>query len=146
MATNNELRNVLRNKKAAETIWTSILNDVDVDKVASMMSPDYTYNGSPTTAAANVAFIKQLHTAAENTYFRLEGLIGAHNTVALRWTLTADRDGASYMLTGENVLAFTDDGLLASNWQSMGSPTSPTTSSTRSWRMTSPPTPRSSSM
>jgi len=122
MTTDNELRNVLRNKKTAEVIWTSILNDVDVDQVAAMISPDYTYNGAPTTPAANVAFIKQLHTAADNTYFRLEGLIGAHNTVALRWTMTADRDGSTYMVTGENVLAFTDDGLLVSNWQSMGAP------------------------
>lgn len=117
-----ETQIVLRNKRAAEIIWTSILNDVDTDLVASMMSPDYTYNGAPATAEGNVEFIKMLHTAAQNTYFRIEGMIGAHDTVALRWTLTADHDGSSYMLTGENVLTFTDEGLLESNWQSMGSP------------------------
>ena len=117
-----ETQIVLRNKKAAETIWTSILNDVDTDLVASMLSPDYTYNGEPATAEGNVEFVRMLHSAAQNTYFRIEGMIGAHSTVAPRWALTADHDDSSYMLTGQNVLTFTDDGLLESNWQSMGSP------------------------
>lgn len=120
--TSSPVDTVLRNKELAQTIWMKILNGGEVDLIAGMMAPNYTYNGQPSPADATAGWLKSLRESAPDTYFRIEGLIGAHDTVALRWTLTGTTDGKRMILTGENILTFDPDGLLVSNWQSMGTP------------------------
>ena len=99
-----------------------VLNGGEFDLIAEMLAPDYTFNGHPAPADGTAAWLKGVRAAAPDTFFRLESMIGANDTVAVRWTVTGTAAGRTTMLTGENVLTFNADGKCTSNWQSMGSP------------------------
>ena len=113
---------VLRNKQIAQKFWSDVLNGGDFDQIANVLAPNYTFNGVPSAAEGTVGWLKGIREAAPDTFFRLEGMIGANDTVAVRWTVTVTAEGERTMLTGENVLKFNADGQCVSNWQSMGTP------------------------
>ena len=111
---------VLRNKKRAQDFWEKVLNGGQFDLIGKLLAPNYTFNGHPSPAAGTAAWLKAVREAAPDTFFRIESMVGANDTVAIRWTVTATADGKKTMLTGENVLTFNADGQCTSNWQSMG--------------------------
>ena len=111
---------VLRNKKLAQEFWIDVLKGGQYDKISEMLSSDYTFNGHPSPADGTAAWLKGLRDAAPDTFFRVECLVGANDTLAVRWTVTATAQGKSTMLTGENILTFNAEGKCTSNWQSMG--------------------------
>ncbi|REJ83323.1 MAG: hypothetical protein DWQ30_06885 [Acidobacteria bacterium] len=113
---------VLRNKRTAQQFWTRVFNDGDLDYIDQTLAPGDTYNGSPGGADGLKAWVKALRSAMPDLFFRVESLLGAHDTVAIRWTLSGTRDGKEVFLTGENVLVFDDDGRAVSNWQFLGTP------------------------
>lgn len=113
---------VLRNKKIAQDFWVRVFNQGDLDYIDQTLAPSYTYNGEPGGADGLKKWVTALRTAMPDLYFRLESLVGAHDTVALRWTLSGTREGKEVFLTGENVLVFDDDGRALSNWQYLGTP------------------------
>lgn len=119
--TSSPIENVLRNKGRTQEFWIKVLNGGQYDLVEKLLAPDYSYNGKPSAPESTANWIKSLREAAPDTFFRVESLTGAHDTVAIRWTMTATVEGKKAMLTGENVLTFNEEGLCVSNWQSMGS-------------------------
>ena len=111
---------VLRNKKVAQEFFTRVLNNQELDLVEKTIAPGYTFNGVASNAAELAGWVKALHESMPDLYFRIEGLLGAHDTVAIRWTLTGTREGKATFLSAENILVFDDDGRTVSNWQFLG--------------------------
>ena len=118
--TSTPIEIVLRNKQNTQDFWIKVLNGGQYDLIAKLLSPDYTFNGHPSPADGTAAWLKGLREAAPDTYFHLESMVGAGDSVAVRWTVSATAQGTKTMLTGENVLTFNADGLCVSNVQSMG--------------------------
>lgn len=118
----SSIATVLRNKQNAQDFWEKVLNGGDFELIETLLAPGYTFNGKPSAPSGTVGWLKSIRTAAPDAYFRLESLVGANDTVAVRWTLTATTGGVKTMLTGENILTFNDQGQCTTNWQSMGTP------------------------
>ena len=113
---------VLRNKKTVQNFWVKVFNEGDLDFIDQTLAPSYTYNGEPAGADGLKAWVQSLRTAMPDLFFRVESLVGAHDTVAIRWTLSGTQEDQEIFLTGENVLVFDDQGLALSNWQFLGTP------------------------
>ena len=117
----NESETVARNKKICAEFFEGLFRDRNWGIAEKVMSPDYTYNGVPTTPASTVSFAKSFVRLMPGSQFTLEYILGQSDLVALRWSI----DGKLFRLirqkvNGTNILAVDPNGYIVSNWQSGG--------------------------
>jgi predicted ester cyclase len=90
------------NKSLTVKFFEQVFNQQDYALVAALLSPDYQFNGVPTSAADTVAWAKSLHAKFPDLHFVIEAILGEDEKVALRWRLLT-KDG---YVTGTNILVF----------------------------------------
>ena len=75
-----------------------------------MIGPDYTFNGSPTTAEGTKAWAKSLRAKFPDLRFTIETILGEDEKVALRWRLvgTDKESGVRGYVLGTNILVIVD--------------------------------------
>lgn len=98
------------NKSLTVKFFEKVFNEQNYDIVPSMLSPDYKYNGKPTSAADTVAWAKALRQKYPDLHFIIEAILGEDEKVALRWrmTVTDPTNGTKGYVTGTNIIVFVD--------------------------------------
>ena len=105
-------------KQLAIDFFTKAINQQNFDVMAQVLSPDYTYNGDPSSLAANKAWVIGLHAKYPGLEFTFDDLFEAGLKAAFRWRMTAPANGdrpAGWM-TGSNIISALD-GQIVSNFQ-----------------------------
>lgn len=110
------------NKSLTVKFFEQVFNQKNYGLVASLLSPDYQFNGVPTSAAGTVAWAKSLHDKFPDLQFVIETILGEDEKVALRWRLIT----AQGYVTGTNILVFVN-GKALSNDQGGGNEFIPNT-------------------
>jgi predicted ester cyclase len=116
------------NKAKVIAYWNLVLNDQKFGLMNDTMSPNYQFNGQPTSAAANEAWIKSLHQGMPDLHFTILDLVAEGNKVAVRWQLvgTDAKTGVKGQTIGANIITF-QDGKAISNNQAGGNTFTPVT-------------------
>ncbi len=98
------------NKSLTVKLFEQVFNQQNYDIVPSMLSSDYKYNGSSTSAAETVAWAQGLHQKYPDLHFIIEAILGEDEKVALRWRMTVTDPALKtkgYM-SGTNIIVFVD--------------------------------------
>ncbi|HEY3899498.1 MAG TPA: ester cyclase [Chthoniobacter sp.] len=105
------------NKSLTVKFFEQVFNQQNYDIVADTLAPNYTYNGSPTSAADTVAWAKGLHQLYPDLHFVIEIILGEDQNVALRWRMTAtdQKSGKKGYITGTNILVIVDGKALSND-------------------------------
>lgn len=105
------------NKSLTVKFFEQVFNQQNYDIVPSMLSPDYKYNGRPTSAAETVTWAKGLRQKYPDLYFVIEAILGEDEKVALRWrmTVTDTATGGKGYVSGTNILVFVDSKALTND-------------------------------
>lgn len=98
------------NKSLTVKFFEQVFNEQNYDIVPSMLSPNYKYNGKPTSAVETVAWAKGLHQKYPDLHFIIEAILGEDEKVALRWrmTVTDPASGTKGYVSGTNIIVFVD--------------------------------------
>lgn len=98
------------NKGLTIYFFEQVFNHQNYDIVASLISPDYKYNGVPGTAAETVGFAKELQQKYPGLHFVIQAILAEDDKVALRWRMNvADpASGQKGYVTGTNIIVYAD--------------------------------------
>jgi hypothetical protein len=115
------------NKSQTVKFFEQVFNNQNYDVVPGMLSPNYKFNGVPTSAADTVAWAKGLHQKFPDLHFVIEAILGEDEKVALRWRMnvTDPGSGKKGYISGTNILVFVN-GQALTNDQGGGSQFVPT--------------------
>src|SRR3954470_14281922 len=96
------------NKSLTVRFFEQVFNQQNYSVVATILSPDYKFNGQPTSADDTIAWAKGLQQKFPGLHFLIEAILGEDEKVALRWRMTATdaASGAKGYVTGTNILVF----------------------------------------
>jgi predicted ester cyclase len=116
-------------KKITIKFWTDVLNDQKFDEVSNVVSPDYKFNGEPSSPDQTRAWVQGMHKEIPDIHFTIEDILAENNKVALRWRMTGTdaKTNVKGYSVGTNILVF-HDGKAISNDQSGGDKFIPITS------------------
>jgi predicted ester cyclase len=105
------------NKSLTVKFFEKVFNEQNYDIVSSMLSPDYKYNGRPTSAAETVTWAEGLRQKYPDLHFIIEAILGEDEKVALRWrmTVTDPASGTKGYVTGTNIIVFVDSKALTND-------------------------------
>lgn len=97
-----------QNKANTVKFFMEVFNEGDVGLVADLLSPDYKYNGQPSSVAGNQAWVQALRSEFPGLQFTIEAILAEDNLVALRWRMTAPAHGSTPggYVTATNILSF----------------------------------------
>jgi predicted ester cyclase len=114
---------VTRNKENVSRFFDEVFNKGNMDAVAKMIGPGYTFNGTPTTAAGTQQFATGLRQAFPDLHFAVDEIIGEGDKVAIRWTMTGTDPKTNQKMTtsGTNIITNNAEGQAIANWQNGGS-------------------------
>lgn len=96
------------NKSLTVKFFEQVFNQQNYDIVASALSPNYKFNGVPTSAAQTIAWAKSLQAKYPGLHFVIEAILGEDEKVALRWRMnvTDPATGAKGYVSGTNIIVF----------------------------------------
>lgn len=92
-----------QNKANTIEFFMQVFNQGDVGLISSLLSPDYKYNGQPSSVADNVGWVNSLRAKFPGLQFSIESILAEDDKVALRWRLTVQ---AGFTMTATNILTF----------------------------------------
>jgi predicted ester cyclase len=109
------------NKALTVRFFEQVFNQQNYDVTATLISPDYKYNGTPTSADGTIAWAKMLRQKYPDLHFVFETILGEDEKVAFRWRMTATDQASGKMgyVVGTNIIVWVD-GKALSNDQSGG--------------------------
>ncbi len=99
------------NKSLTVKFFEQVFNQKNYSLVATMLSPDYQFNGVQTSAEGTVAWAKSLHQKFPDLHFVIETILGEDEKVALRWRLIT----AQGYVSGTNILVFVNGKALSND-------------------------------
>ena len=96
------------NKSLTVKFFEQVFNQQNYSVVPGLLSPDYKYNGAPTSADQAIAWAKSLQAQYPGLHFSIEAILGEDEKVALRWRMdvTDPASGAKGYMSGTNILVF----------------------------------------
>jgi predicted ester cyclase len=105
------------NKSLTVKFFEQVFNQQNYDVAASFISPDYKYNGTPTSAADTVAWAKALRQKYPDLLFLFEIILGEDENVAFRWRMTATdpASGKKGYVSGTNIIVWVDGKALSND-------------------------------
>jgi predicted ester cyclase len=106
-----------QNKALTVEYFMKAMNNADLPLVADLLSPNYTYNGQPSSVADNQAWIKSLHQDFPGLQFSIIQILAEDQYVALQWRMDVPASGgkpAGYY-SGINILTFVGGQALSNN-------------------------------
>ena len=96
------------NKSLTVKFFEQVFNHQNYDLVPALISPNYKFNGVPTSASQTVAWAKSLQAKYPGLLFTIEAILGEDEKVALRWRMnvTDPATGAKGYVSGTNIIVF----------------------------------------
>lgn len=96
------------NKANTVKFFMEVFNQGDVGLVGELLSPDYKYNGAPSSVQDNVNWVNALRSQIPGLQFTIEAILAEDDLVALRWRMTAPAHGSTPagFVTATNILRF----------------------------------------
>lgn len=96
------------NKANTVEFFMKVFNEGDVGLVGDLLSPDYKYNGQPSSVADNVGWVKALRGQFPGLLFTIEAILAEDDKVALRWRMTTppNSSGNAFYVSATNILTF----------------------------------------
>ncbi|MBC7637299.1 MAG: nuclear transport factor 2 family protein [Acetobacteraceae bacterium] len=97
-----------QNKANTVEFFMKVFNEGDVGLIGDLLSPDYKYNGQPSSVKDNAGWVQALRSEFSGLVFTIEAILAEDDKVALRWRMTAPANsagGAGYV-TATNILSF----------------------------------------
>ncbi len=96
------------NKSLTVKFFEQVFNQQNYDLVKVLISPNYKFNGVPTTADQTVAWAKSLQAKYPGLHFSIEAILGEDEKVALRWRMdvTEPNSKVKGYVSGTNILVF----------------------------------------
>jgi predicted ester cyclase len=96
------------NKSLTVKFFEQVFNEQNYDLVKALISPDYKFNGVPTTADQTVGWAKSLQAQYPGLHFSIEAILGEDEKVALRWRMdvTDPKSGTKGYVSGTNIIVF----------------------------------------
>ena len=96
------------NKSLTVKFFEQVFNQQNYALVPTLISPDYKFNGVPTSADQTVAWAKSLQAKYPGLHFSIEAILGEDEKVALRWRMdvTEPASGTKGYVSGTNILVF----------------------------------------
>jgi predicted ester cyclase len=97
-----------QNKANTVEFFMKVFNEGDVGLIGDLLSPDYKYNGQPSSVKDNVGWVQGLRSQFPGLAFTIEAILAEDDKVALRWRMTAPASSASSAgyVTATNILTF----------------------------------------
>jgi predicted ester cyclase len=107
-----------QNKEVAISFFSEGITNQNFDVITRVLSPMYSYNGTPSSVADNKAWVIGLHQTYPGLAFQFEAILAEGDMVAFRWRMTAPASGArpAGYTTGSNIITVAD-GQILTNWQ-----------------------------
>lgn len=105
------------NKSLTVKFFEQVFNQQNYDVAASLISPDYKYNGTPASAADTVAWAKMLRQKYPDLLFLFEVILGEDEKVAFRWRMNAtdQASGKKGYVSGTNIIVWVDGKALSND-------------------------------
>jgi predicted ester cyclase len=105
------------NKALTVKFFEQVFNRQNYDVANALISPDYKYNGTPTSAADTVAWAKMLWQKYPDLHFVFETILGEDEKVAFRWRMTAtdQASGKKGYVSGTNIIVWVDGKVLSND-------------------------------
>jgi len=96
------------NKSLTVKFFEQVFNQQNYDLVKVLISPNYKFNGVPTTADQTVAWAKSLQAKYPGLHFSIEAILGEDEKVALRWRMDVTEPNSKLKgyVSGTNILVF----------------------------------------
>ena len=96
------------NKAATVDFFIGVFNRGDMTLVDRFISPNYHYNGSPSSPAATAAWATGMRAHMPGLEFVVEAILAEDDKVALRWRLLipASSGQPAGHIVGSNILVF----------------------------------------
>lgn len=96
------------NKSLTVKFFEQVFNQQNYDLVGALISPNYKFNGVPTSADQTVAWAKSLQAKYPGLHFSIEAILGEDEKVALRWRMdvTDPATGTKGYVSGTNIIVF----------------------------------------
>jgi predicted ester cyclase len=96
------------NKSLTVKFFEQVFNQQNYDLVGALISPNYKFNGVPTSADQTVGWAKSLQQKYPGLRFSIEAILGEDEKVALRWRMdvTDPATGTKGYVSGTNIIVF----------------------------------------
>lgn len=103
------------NKANTIRFFNMVFNQGDMDVVEELISPDYKFNGKPASVADTQNWAKALRAEFPDLLFTIERILAEDANVALRWRMSATKEGVAGYVTGTNILVMASGQAIAND-------------------------------